>query len=371
MKTAALAVVASTLGLLLLEGGLRLLTPFPITTRSHTLPDPVLGHRMDPDYDGIDRNGFRNPTALERADVAVLGDSHTYGNNVVPADSWPQRLASGTGLRVYNFGMGRYGLLQYNALLGRALALEPSWVILALYVSNDLADVCGTIRTTPHWSKQASGLGFDPALCASAPDADAIGPEGWLERTAIYSALEHHVLQPSRTHYASRSGRSQGVYSASLPGQETLFTRKRLEIHERSTALSRPDVSAAFDLASRMLERAMQRCASAGCSFGVLFVPSKASAYHDLLERSGHRPPEIFVRTVARERRIVASLGVLCETLQIRCVDARPDVEAALALPVRVYPAGTNAHPLAPGYAAYATAATRLISDPPTNDQRR
>ncbi len=86
--------------------------------------DPVLGW-PPPGKRGqgeVDRSGSRLspafPDPAAKSCVAVFGDSYTWGDEVGPADAYPNVLAQDLGCRVSNFGVGGYGsdqaLLRYE-----------------------------------------------------------------------------------------------------------------------------------------------------------------------------------------------------------------------------------------------------------------
>ena len=66
--------------------------PWHIVTPS--IEDAELGHRPRPDFGDHDGRGFRNPVALEQAEIVCMGDSQTYGRGVQREEAWPQQLAS-------------------------------------------------------------------------------------------------------------------------------------------------------------------------------------------------------------------------------------------------------------------------------------
>jgi hypothetical protein len=97
--------------------------------------DPVLGW-PSPGKRGqgeVDRSGSRLvpafPDPALKSCVAVFGDSYTWGDEVGPADAYPNVLAKDIGCRVSNFGVGGYGTDQ--ALL-RYEQLEPEAPVVVL-----------------------------------------------------------------------------------------------------------------------------------------------------------------------------------------------------------------------------------------------
>jgi hypothetical protein len=89
VKKILVLVSAILICLILLEIGLRVLSAFLIySPKNSQVYDDRLGRRIDPSQPEIDENGFRNPSVPGAADIAVLGDSHTYGEREVEK-SWP------------------------------------------------------------------------------------------------------------------------------------------------------------------------------------------------------------------------------------------------------------------------------------------
>jgi hypothetical protein len=137
----------AVLSLLLAEGALHLLTSHvhsldvlltPAWTRKPHIPDSVLVWRGDPKWYDHDARGFRNPAAVSKADVVILGDSHTYGLGVGRSDNWPSLV--GEDRLTYNMAFGGWGPGQAYLELKPALALHPGIVIFGLYFGNDFFD---------------------------------------------------------------------------------------------------------------------------------------------------------------------------------------------------------------------------------------
>lgn len=88
--------------------------------------------------------------AAGRARVLCLGDSFTFGEGVIEADTYPAKLekllhVEGTDVRVFNGGVQGYGTRQELVFFERfGRALKPGVVTLA-FVLNDACDVAETI----------------------------------------------------------------------------------------------------------------------------------------------------------------------------------------------------------------------------------
>ena len=88
-----------------------------------------------------DGRGFRNRTDLDRADLALVGDSYVEGAYVSDEETVAVRLQEVTGRAVVNLGVSGYGSLQELKVLERyALPLEPRMVPWFFFEGNDLDD---------------------------------------------------------------------------------------------------------------------------------------------------------------------------------------------------------------------------------------
>ena len=136
----AAVLISSVVGLLFAEGILRAATLHPIHATSNLVPHKHLGYTMDPALPGADANGFCNASVPDEVSIVAIGDSHTQGFGVDPADSWPVKLSEITTSSVYNMGVGGYGPAQYELLIDEALKMRPQHVVVGLYLGNDFAD---------------------------------------------------------------------------------------------------------------------------------------------------------------------------------------------------------------------------------------
>jgi lysophospholipase L1-like esterase len=353
VKQFATLLLSAVVSVGLLEAGLRIFTPHPIHFSSNIVSDPRLGHKMSPSLSGIDAAGFRNEQVPSRAEIVALGDSQTYGFNVQPEQSWPRRLGEMMDTTVYNFGVGRYGIVEYDLLLDAALELEPDIVILGLYLANDLF---GTVRSLgePHgraWARE-SGL-TTPAAVGSegvprAEKGDSSSP------TAIGSLLG-----------AWTRPESPGV-EISLAGGRTRIATARINSHAANMDLREPGIARAFEIAKRVIAGAARRTRAAGVDFIVLFIPSKERIYYDAFVESGTSLPSAYHQLVKREDALGRELKDAMTQLDVAVVDPLPDLERAVRSRSDVYPERDDGHPLAAGYELYARSVyEHLIAAPP------
>lgn len=99
--------------------------------------------------ESINSDGFRGAELIEGAEprIVAIGDSFTFGHGDVDSGAWPARaqrkLAAATGnerLEVVNagFAAGDYPDTYLTFLRHRAARLDPDWIVVGLFVGNDL-----------------------------------------------------------------------------------------------------------------------------------------------------------------------------------------------------------------------------------------
>ncbi len=262
-------------------------TPTPAWKRPGNRPDPDLvfvreGHRRDrlrflgadrnrlrgatspgPVYEcdlKTDRNGFRNPVDLARADVVILGDSFIEGLQVAAPDLVSARLADRLGCTVANLGRTGYGPQQEGHVLRRfGLGLYPKTCVWAFYEGNDLQDVA-------MYDADRSRAG------RARPESTT---SAWYTRSLIRNGLACLIrtrIHPEPTLLATRhagrfAGRSDVYFSCGVHEGETLP-----EDRETSKELAR---------FRSILAEARDACDRAGVDLVVAFVPAKFRVYRD------------------------------------------------------------------------------------------
>ena len=88
-----------------------------------------------------DNRGFRNLTTVDRADIALVGDSYIEGITVSDNETAAARLQEMTGAGVVNLGVSGYGTVQELGVLQRtAVPLHPKLVAWFFFEGNDLDD---------------------------------------------------------------------------------------------------------------------------------------------------------------------------------------------------------------------------------------
>ena len=345
--------ISVTLSLAVAELVLRAVTPFPITEISNRHPDPDFGYVVSSDVPDVDARGFRNRgVSLEDAEVVVVGDSHTYGYNVDVTHAFPFVLGQLTHRRTYAMGIGGYGIYQYLALFHALERFHPQQVLLALYPANDLGSACSIVML-PSWRAVAREAGVATPTCDE-PDTKE---SSLLQSSALVGAIDYAWVRLAPTGCREPAIRFE---------QGPCMTIERGERHTRLTSMDEADnrrrladAFAILEYANSALhprgrpllgaDTAVARARAVGMGTQT-FARNRPAARSS--GRSGDRTRGTLLRSVSRDARRSVK-------------DATPDVVDAYAASVRdgtaFYPASSDGHPLAPGYAAYARAAVSLI----------
>lgn len=142
----------------------------PPNAVSPFVPDSSLGGRGNPRWYDHDKRGFRNPLALDHAEVVMLGDSHTYGTGVESDQTWPA-LVGAFGTVTYNMGFSGWAPSQGYLLLGQVLELQPEVVVYGLYFGNDFVDVYAHAAARPELRRF-----IPPALADTSAQLERIKP---------------------------------------------------------------------------------------------------------------------------------------------------------------------------------------------------
>jgi hypothetical protein len=358
-----LSLTAALLCVILAEIGLRILTPFPIhAPYANRLPHATRLYQIDPALPDVDTRGFRNPRAKRDYDIAAIGDSHTYGNNTTWDQAWPYQLGNMTGKSVYNMGTGGYSVPQYYQLCEEALADSPRYVVVGLFVPNDLVGPTfhGACHTA-YWKTRAEKLQLvspmwrHPGLVKPWKDPEY----GIFGVSALASALR----------YATEDGSSffnQPCFEFSIAGSRKVeqVDRERVRGHARATDTEREEIRNAF-LDSITLFRAMnEMCALRNCRLGVLLIPSKEHVLLAWCHKNSISLPKGFAELVGKEVALFRQLEMELHKAGIPYASAVQELVTAHETLIRsghtLYPI-RNTHPRAAGYTAYAKAAVPLV----------
>jgi SGNH hydrolase-like domain, acetyltransferase AlgX len=218
-------------------------------------PSDLTQFQWDVTYD---RNGFRNQSDLERAEIAVIGDSFVEGLTVTNAELGTSQLALLQRAVVANLGQSTYGPLQELVVLKRyALPLHPQAVVWLFFEGNDLQDVIAYQHAVQHPPD------FLHAFWARSFTRSA--------SLAVKRLFEPPVKPPG----TKRAGLCRAPDGGQL---DTYFGYRAKPLNQEELR--------ALDETANTLATAYKLCAAQGARLLFVFVPTKFRVMHDLCQFS-------------------------------------------------------------------------------------
>ncbi|PDT83839.1 hypothetical protein [Sinorhizobium sp. BJ1] len=375
MKNLIALLVSVTLALGAGEAMLRMFTPFPVGTQSHRSIDEKYGYRLDPALGDVDEEGFRNPAGAHHGlQVAAVGDSMTYGNNVERANAWPAAFEAITGEPTYNFGVGSYGIYTYHAIVLDALAAGAKGAIVAVFPGNDFAIVfsaCDIMDArSGFWLAEQerlqllalTGPGEGHSQCTKARSTSL--KTKLFENVAILSAYQYVIKDRAKSLYArlfATRDRERSEYYVFPDGCPSV-SRRYVDEAGRMADLNSPEIAAMFADFERFAADWAKRGAG---RVGLLVLPTKERVIFEHLRRRGQLATADpgFIGSVERQialeekiREIAHRLGLPYRSAVAETADA---LQEAILAGQRFYP-DSDGHPFESGYEAFARTASSL-----------
>lgn len=299
------------------------------------IKDPILAYKIPPTWPGVDADGYRNPGIPDQVDIVALGDSHTYGLNADIDTNWPGQLAKMTGLSVYNLGIGGYGPLQYYYLFDRALQFKPQYIVIGLYLPNDIKGLCHPYLRSEYWKTRAAQEKLDLGYCGKAEFPDDEGDKG------------------KRAGMLQKAG---GLIVNSKLGVLISITARRLRVLKDSMDMKQPEIASSLEVTKMLISRMAERSRENGVKLVVMVIPSKEYVYHQYLHDAGKPLPEILAQMAMNESGLRSNVIGWLAQQSIPHVDAASTVLEAVKSRGGIYSHDNDDHPLPAGYAAYAQA---------------
>ncbi len=341
---------------------LRKYTHYPLGLFSNTVSHPNLGHVMDAALPEIDLSGFRN-NYVGKPEVVALGDSHTYGFNVRSEESWPSVLGEKLGKHVYNYGVGGYGVLHYDYLMQDAVHLRPEMILVALYLPNDLADVCTLALASPYWFNERDDINIDRKLCIDHQNKKKLAnvarsrkSKSWLkENVAIYSVLFDW--------YAKIRPLKSDEHGLVVGGGETKIKYLKIRKHAENMDMEQPHIKMSLNVLKLFISRAKALVDSSDIDIAVLLIPSKERVYYDQLMTKKTKLPSIYHKLVLNEDMLKAEVSRYMDSLKMPHADVLPSMQKALDSSQSLYSVVDDSHPIGMGYQIYAEKAHELYQE--------
>jgi len=317
------------------------------------IKDVGLGHRPNPTHPEHDARGFRNPAALDRAEILALGDSQTYGAGVESDEAWPRVLEAMTGRTTYSMAYGGYGPVHGWVLLDEALDLEPEAIVYGFYAGNDLFDSYTLVHVEGQRRELVASsvdLARLRALHAESPlveKANELFQGGFPANPARAFLSEHsklYGLLRALRRVADRSVEGEPSSWPSLEGrarasggrlvafrsgaQRTVFTpRYRL----LALDLEDPRIREGLRLSLEALARMHERSAGHGVEFRALLIPTKEYVFRHVVELSARDVGEEYRKLVRLEARLWREVREFLDERGIAFLDAAPTLTGILA----------------------------------------
>jgi hypothetical protein len=370
--------MAILLALALAEGTLHLLCAFSpsvgrllgaIPPVPAALLDPVRGWVGNPEAPGHDARGFRNPKALEQADVVAIGDSQTWGAGVSPEDAWPLVLGNRLGRPVYSMSLGGYGPADYLSLMKEALTLQPRAVVVCLFTGNDIYDSFADVRVGglhtnllppnafgPDRLTEINATLGDPRIAWENTVNTTTSADVFKEKTSALYGVRLLLSRHCRLYGLARA-LFRGVVKDPLGGDRAHMTfdaeTRRLSHLDPSIAASARDTvrgggtmlrvgvrwaSLRADdprnaegerLSIALLQEMDRRARAAGARLFVTFLSTKETAWNGLDGIESDAPPEWDLLR-RDEEAMLARMTAALHAADIPVLDLLPEIRAAL-----------------------------------------
>jgi len=364
--------------LILVEVILRIFWPPSIIT------DPYLGWRGN--GKGFDINGFRNEQVLTQADIAVMGDSMTYGAGSEINQAWPQVLAKISQKSVYQMALGGYGTVQYDYLLDQAFKMQAKTIIFGFFIGNDFYDVLRTAYTNPHWQQlRNSNYAFkDFVTPAEAEELNGLMVHNqenylikWIKQetnwltSRLYLSRFISVLISTLSNQKNTGDRSISdskvlSYLNEHPGAGYMYTSSPQETFLIPTYslinLTDNDLVEATRINNNLFLESNNKVKQNEASLIIAIIPTKELVYASALLRQGQVLPQLLSDIYAKENGVLENTQKFCSDNNLSCIFMlEPLVEKFIQGQV-IYHNSIDGHPNTQGYKIIAQAIANYLN---------
>lgn len=307
-----------------------------IESRTDHLKDPYVNIRGRPmlvDFTRLgphDLLGFRNMNIPSIADVVAIGDSQTYGNNVVLTENWPSQTESLLKDKrpvVYSMATGGWGAVQYLNMFTHATFFRPRVIVVAFYSGNDPDESTNLAYSVDRW-----------AALRPDPDLD-------LSDKPRYPGFPVPAAEQWQANFKS--------------GQTIIFTPS-LRLVSNDTAHA--TVRAGYQIMEKVAQLIASSANEANIHIVLTIIPTKELVYAERIRREGINASADYRKLVELERKNIEQLSQSFKLLpNTEYVDLVEPLQQAALFHPGLYPSGINGHPLEAGYRLIATALAPVI----------
>jgi lysophospholipase L1-like esterase len=303
-------------------------------SKDFILKDPYTSIRAKPLYPEIagagphDILGFRNRHISNVADIVVIGDSQTYGNNATLEANWPSQLAKNLTLRpssVYAMAVGGWGAVQYLDMFFNAAAFQPRVVIVAFYTGNDSLESFLLAYNSDRWKSLRSTSNLQPG---DAPKSRFPAPQN-----------EWWPVQFK-------------------DGTKTIFT-PTLRYASNS---DQPAIKAGYDVMIKVAETIDTISKDTNIKPIFTIIPTKELVYWPKVKKDKLEIHKEYIKLVEAEQKYITQL-----TKRFRSLDNSLYVDIIRTLQhtamdsIPLYPQSTNGHPISFGYTVIGKVVAKAI----------
>ncbi|OGT34266.1 MAG: hypothetical protein A2W28_07105 [Gammaproteobacteria bacterium RBG_16_51_14] len=298
-----------------------------------TLKDPFVvnrGQQFFPDMGSLGPNdllGFRNEAVPNNADIIIIGDSQTYGNNVIMQKNWPHYFRENlpAGVSVYSMATGGWGAVQYGYALAKTPVFSPRVIIVAFYSGNDPLETFSLVYGSDMWHE------FIPDLKLSKEDApDVAFPAPESEQWPVsFSDGVKTIFTPALRHASNK--RHPAVDAGYLA---------MLNIARKMTTIARKEnVQIVFTI-----------------------IPTKELVYSRKIENEQIEANPAYQALIRDEKTRVENFSKGLKAIEgVMYVDVVTTLQEEALRPVVLYPGDDDGHPLEAGYRVIGTVLAQAV----------
>jgi hypothetical protein len=257
-------------------------------------------------YDAL---GFRNPTRLQQADVALVGDSYVEGAYNDDADVVARRLEARLGRPVANLAVAGFGTMQELVVVDRiAPRFAPKVIVWFFFEGNDLYDD----------REFEAVMKLSPAVMAKGTGAEGMRAfHGWKVRSFSLNALAllrrwADPVFPNHAPYVAR------LASPQRPGEFVLFADYARWPWDES-------VAALWTRAQEIFRQGLALTRQRDVQLLLAFIPIKFRVYRPYVELPSGSPMQSWTVWPIRE-----FFADFCRAEAVVCLDLTVALQRAL-----------------------------------------
>jgi hypothetical protein len=281
------------------------------------LQDPFVNIRAKPLYPDTgalgpnDLLGFRNSTVPVAADVVVIGDSQTYGNNAIMWNNWPHFLQGmlPLGSNVYSMATGGWTALQYYYVFLIAPLFSPKAIVIAFYTGND------SLETYTF----------------------AIASDLWKEFLPSRNIADYGT--PSVVFPPPENEQWPVVFA---DGIKTIFSPKL----RHSSNMKHPAVDAGYEIMHNVALKMGSEARKNNLDIIFTIIPTKEYVYSEKLKQSEIEIDPEYQKLIDDEGERIRNFSAQLQSIKgVEYVDVVSSLQKAAMQAVELYPKNGNGHP--------------------------